>query len=55
MDFNKEAMDENRHGIYESLPTENLPHFWLAYLSDPSDSGVNGAVEMKFDFLFSRN
>ncbi len=26
-------------GNYQSLPSENLPLFWVAYLGDPSDSG----------------
>ena len=39
MDFSKELMQSKNHGRYESLPTNNLPKFWLAYLADPSDSG----------------
>jgi glucuronokinase len=39
MDFSKSLMDSQRHGNYESLPADRLPPLWLAYLSDPSDSG----------------
>lgn len=39
MDFNKQLMDEQGYGDYVSMDMSNLPPFWLAYLSDPSDSG----------------
>ncbi|CAG06471.1 unnamed protein product [Tetraodon nigroviridis] len=39
MDFSKELMDERGYGNYVSLDMSVLPPFWLAYLSDPSDSG----------------
>ncbi|XP_050985570.1 glucuronokinase with putative uridyl pyrophosphorylase [Labeo rohita] len=39
MDFNKQLMDERGYGEYIPLDMSNLPLFWLAYLSDPSDSG----------------
>ncbi|KAK7156373.1 hypothetical protein R3I94_006438 [Phoxinus phoxinus] len=39
MDFNKQLMDERGYGEYIPLDMNNLPLFWLAYLSDPSDSG----------------
>jgi glucuronokinase len=39
MDFDKALIDERGFGAYERLPTANLPPLWLAYLSDPSNSG----------------
>ncbi|XP_077064668.1 glucuronokinase with putative uridyl pyrophosphorylase [Siphateles boraxobius] len=39
MDFNKQLMDEQGYGEYIPLDMNDLPLFWLAYLSDPSDSG----------------
>ncbi|XP_036006241.1 glucuronokinase with putative uridyl pyrophosphorylase isoform X2 [Fundulus heteroclitus] len=39
MDFSKKLMDEQGYGNYVSMDMCNLPPFWLAYLSDPSDSG----------------
>ncbi|MEQ2260675.1 hypothetical protein XENORESO_022244, partial [Xenotaenia resolanae] len=39
MDFSKKLMDEQGYGNYVSMDMSNLPPFWLAYLSDPSDSG----------------
>uniref|UniRef100_A0A1A8C3B8 Zgc:172049 n=1 Tax=Nothobranchius kadleci TaxID=1051664 RepID=A0A1A8C3B8_NOTKA len=39
MDFSKLLMDEQGHGNYVSMDMSSLPPFWLAYLSDPSDSG----------------
>ncbi|XP_077398082.1 glucuronokinase with putative uridyl pyrophosphorylase isoform X2 [Festucalex cinctus] len=39
MDFSKKLMDEQGYGKYISLDMSDLPPFWLAYLSDPSDSG----------------
>ena len=39
MDFSKDVMEGQGHGNYDRLPTENLPPLWLAYLSDPSNSG----------------
>ncbi|MEQ2195011.1 hypothetical protein XENOCAPTIV_006142, partial [Xenoophorus captivus] len=39
MDFSKKLMDEQGYGNYASMDMSNLPPFWLAYLSDPSDSG----------------
>ena len=52
MDFNKELMQSKNHGLYESLPTHNLPKFWLAYLANPSDSG-NGSVLKKYYLVLS--
>uniref|UniRef100_A0A8D3B346 Glucuronokinase with putative uridyl pyrophosphorylase n=1 Tax=Scophthalmus maximus TaxID=52904 RepID=A0A8D3B346_SCOMX len=39
MDFSKKLMEEQGYGNYVSMDMSNLPLFWLAYLSDPSDSG----------------
>ncbi|KAJ4935957.1 hypothetical protein JOQ06_017482 [Pogonophryne albipinna] len=39
MDFSKNLMAEQGYGNYVSMDMSGLPHFWLAYLSDPSDSG----------------
>lgn len=39
MDFSKQLMDERGYGEYIPLDMRDLPMFWLAYLSDPSDSG----------------
>ncbi|XP_049581746.1 glucuronokinase with putative uridyl pyrophosphorylase isoform X2 [Syngnathus scovelli] len=39
MDFSKKLMEEQGYGNYISLDMSGLPPFWLAYLSDPSDSG----------------
>ncbi|XP_038159073.1 glucuronokinase with putative uridyl pyrophosphorylase [Cyprinodon tularosa] len=39
MDFSKQLMDEQGYGNYAPMDMSDLPQFWLAYLSDPSDSG----------------
>ncbi|XP_055369831.1 glucuronokinase with putative uridyl pyrophosphorylase isoform X2 [Betta splendens] len=39
MDFSKKLMEERGYGNYLTMDTSDLPPFWLAYLSDPSDSG----------------
>ena len=39
MDFDRELVEGRGYGTYERLPTANLPFLWLAYLSDPSNSG----------------
>ncbi|KAF7655124.1 hypothetical protein LDENG_00060490 [Lucifuga dentata] len=39
MDFSKKLMEEQGYGNYVSMEMKDLPLFWLAYLSDPSDSG----------------
>uniref|UniRef100_A0A3Q3CAE2 Glucuronokinase with putative uridyl pyrophosphorylase n=1 Tax=Haplochromis burtoni TaxID=8153 RepID=A0A3Q3CAE2_HAPBU len=39
MDFSKELMEEHGFGAYIPMDMSELPPFWLAYLSDPSDSG----------------
>ncbi|KAM9299288.1 uncharacterized protein PAF06_016336 [Gastrophryne carolinensis] len=40
MDFNKSFMEEHGHGNYVPMDMSCAPPFWLAYLRDPSDSGV---------------
>ncbi|KAJ1175301.1 hypothetical protein NDU88_000589 [Pleurodeles waltl] len=40
MDFSKDLMDKQGFGQYEYMDPSHLPPFWLAYLRDPSDSGV---------------
>ena len=40
------------HGVYEALDMGLLGpcHFWLAYVSDPSDSGkIHSAVRQRFE------
>ena len=39
MDFSEELMSQNGHGQYVYLKCEDLPNFFLVYLTDPSDSG----------------
>uniref|UniRef100_UPI0037E87E13 glucuronokinase with putative uridyl pyrophosphorylase isoform X2 n=1 Tax=Semicossyphus pulcher TaxID=241346 RepID=UPI0037E87E13 len=39
MDFSKSLMEEQGYGDYILMDMSELPPFWLAYLSDPSDSG----------------
>ncbi|XP_008306970.1 glucuronokinase with putative uridyl pyrophosphorylase [Cynoglossus semilaevis] len=39
MDFDKKLMEEQGYGHYVSMDMTDLPLFWLAFLSDPSDSG----------------
>ncbi|XP_076024005.1 glucuronokinase with putative uridyl pyrophosphorylase [Genypterus blacodes] len=39
MDFSEKLMEAQGHGHYVSMEMSGLPPFWLAYLSDPSDSG----------------
>ncbi|XP_067362435.1 glucuronokinase with putative uridyl pyrophosphorylase isoform X6 [Channa argus] len=39
MDFSKKLMEDQGYGNYVPMDTSELPPFWLAYLSDPSDSG----------------
>jgi len=39
MDFQQDLIESRGYGEYERLPTANLPFLWLAYLSDPSNSG----------------
>uniref|UniRef100_A0A4W5JTW5 Glucuronokinase with putative uridyl pyrophosphorylase n=1 Tax=Hucho hucho TaxID=62062 RepID=A0A4W5JTW5_9TELE len=39
MDFSKQLMDEQGYGDYIPMDMSSLPPLWLAYLSDPSDSG----------------
>lgn len=37
MDFDRDFMKENGYGIYRPLPTENFPHFYIAYKRDQSE------------------
>uniref|UniRef100_UPI00398F56EA glucuronokinase with putative uridyl pyrophosphorylase isoform X2 n=1 Tax=Pristiophorus japonicus TaxID=55135 RepID=UPI00398F56EA len=39
MDFSKELMEKQGYGNYVNMDVSCLPHLWLAYLGDPSDSG----------------
>ncbi|KAJ3590523.1 hypothetical protein NHX12_008473 [Muraenolepis orangiensis] len=39
MDFSKQLMEERGYGEYVSMDMSSLPRLWLAFLSDPSDSG----------------
>ena len=39
MDFAQRLLEERGYGEYVRLPIEHLPLLWLAYLSDPSNSG----------------
>ncbi|XP_045075651.1 glucuronokinase with putative uridyl pyrophosphorylase isoform X2 [Coregonus clupeaformis] len=49
MDFSKQLMDEQGYGDYISMDMSSLPPFWLAYLSDPSDSGrIHSNVRQRF-------
>lgn len=48
MDFNETQMKKG-HGLYEKLPVSCLPPLWLAYLSDPSDSGkIHSTVKQRW-------
>ena len=40
MDFDEGLIKERGYGIYEKMDVDCLPPFWLAYLADPSDSGI---------------
>ncbi|XP_072449477.1 glucuronokinase with putative uridyl pyrophosphorylase isoform X1 [Chiloscyllium punctatum] len=39
MDFNKELLEKQGYGSYVPMDISCAPHFWLAYMGDPSDSG----------------
>lgn len=39
MDFEQSLIESRGYGEYRRIPTSNLPPLWLAYLSDPSNSG----------------
>lgn len=50
MDFAKELLDDRGYGKYERLPIDNLPSLWLAFLSDPSDSGkIHSNIRQRYD------
>jgi len=40
MDFNRQLMEERGYGSYERIDATLLPPLFLAYVEDPSDSGV---------------
>jgi glucuronokinase len=40
MDFSESIMKSQGHGNYEVMSVCSLPHLWLAYIGDPSDSGA---------------
>ena len=40
MDFSQNIMKAQGHGNYEVMKVGQLPHLWLAYIGDPSDSGA---------------
>jgi hypothetical protein len=39
MDFNKQTMTKRGFGIYEPLDIKKLPNLWIAYCSNPKESG----------------
>ena len=39
MNFERSLVEGRGYGEYERLPIAHLPYLWLAYLSDPSNSG----------------
>ena len=39
MDFSENLMQDKGHGYYCYLKPKSFPHLFLAYLTDPSDSG----------------
>ncbi|XP_067910182.1 glucuronokinase with putative uridyl pyrophosphorylase [Heterodontus francisci] len=39
MDFSNELMEKQGYGSYVIMDISCSPHFWLAYMGDPSDSG----------------
>lgn len=39
MDFDQEMMASCNHGNYIPMEVSLMPPLWLAYVSDPSDSG----------------
>ena len=50
MDFSKELMQSQGHGNYSLLKAKNLPFLFLAYLSNPSDSGkIHSNVRELYD------
>ncbi|XP_078585263.1 uncharacterized protein LOC144867260 [Branchiostoma floridae x Branchiostoma japonicum] len=50
MDFSKNIMEAEGHGRYEWLDLSRAPPLWLAYLSDPSDSGrFHSNVRQRFN------
>lgn len=37
MDFEKERMERDQHGLYETIKTKTMPHFYIAYRADMSE------------------
>ncbi|XP_059494967.1 glucuronokinase with putative uridyl pyrophosphorylase [Stegostoma tigrinum] len=49
MDFNKELMEKQGYGRYVTMDISRVPHFWLAYMGDPSDSGkIHSNVQQRW-------
>mmetsp|Transcript_17503 Transcript_17503/g.51850 ORF Transcript_17503/g.51850 Transcript_17503/m.51850 type:complete len:165 (-) Transcript_17503:441-935(-) len=50
MNFDQDIMEKEGSGLYERLPMDKLPKFWLSYLADPSDSGkAHNDVRKRWD------
>ena len=50
MDFSKDLMEGQGYGNYEALPLNSFPPLWLAYITDPSDSGkIHSTVRQRYD------
>lgn len=50
MDFDKDLMDSQGFGLYENLPVQDLPSFFICYSSNGSDSGrIHSDVRKRFD------
>ncbi|XP_031554754.1 probable glucuronokinase 2 [Actinia tenebrosa] len=50
MDFSKSLMDGQGHGDYIQLDSSCAPFLWLAYHTDPSDSGkIHSNVRMRWN------
>ncbi|ELT97006.1 hypothetical protein CAPTEDRAFT_174475 [Capitella teleta] len=49
MDFSLEIFEAQGFGNYSHIEVNHLPHFWLAYLGDPSDSGkIHSDVNLRW-------
>ncbi|XP_046854466.1 uncharacterized protein LOC124447545 [Xenia sp. Carnegie-2017] len=50
MDFDKEIIKKQGYGNYVNLPVDVIPKLWLAYVTDPSDSGkIHSNVRQKWE------
>lgn len=50
MDFARERMERDGHGLYERLDSRLLPRLFLAYVDDPSFSGkVHGDLRFRYE------